>query len=423
MNHWVTVWATSLHGSYPHGTPLAQPDLALAIPDPARGLCDQAVRMVLHPAARGPRARVRLSNAHGDRPLTLAGLSLGEQWAAASLLPGSRVGLTVQGQDRVTLAPGESCWSDPVALSRAAASGGPGSGALALSGVVCGASGRISWHSKAMGSSYLGRPGHPAAADDEDESGLPFATTSWFWVDALDMELPGGSHCVVCLGDSLTDGTGTTLNGRDRWTDQLQRLLTRRLGPDAAPVCIVNAGIGGNQVVGSSASAADGAQRLRRGPPAVQRLAQDVLALSGVGSVIWLEGINDFSDGCGASVEAVIDGFRQGASRLHAAGLRVIGATVPSGLGAATAGHGGAQQDERRRRLNTWLRQRSVPEGVFDSVIDMDAALTDPVTGAMRAAYVPDGTLGGPGDHLHPNRAGHLAMAAAVDLDPLLMGV
>ena len=44
----------------------------------------------------------------------------------------------------------------------------------------------------------------------------------------------------------------------------------------------------------------------------------------------------------------------------------------------------------------------------------------DAQTGGMRAEFVPDSTMGGPGDQLHPNRAGYAAMAAAIDLAPLL---
>jgi hypothetical protein len=37
----------------------------------------------------------------------------------------------------------------------------------------------------------------------------------------------------------------------------------------------------------------------------------------------------------------------------------------------------------------------------------------------MRAEFVPDNTLGGPGDKLHPNRLGYLAMGLAIDLNML----
>jgi len=59
--------------------------------------------------------------------------------------------------------------------------------------------------------------------------------------------------------------------------------------------------------------------------------------------------------------------------------------------------------------------------GLFDGMVDFDAATADPATGGMRAEFRPNSTTGGPGDGLHPNRAGYLAMGQAVDLR-LLMG-
>jgi len=50
-------------------------------------------------------------------------------------------------------------------------------------------------------------------------------------------------------------------------------------------------------------------------------------------------------------------------------------------------------------------------------VADFDAATIDPASGALRPEFRPDSALGGPGDGLHPNRAGYQAMANAVDLE------
>ena len=47
---------------------------------------------------------------------------------------------------------------------------------------------------------------------------------------------------------------------------------------------------------------------------------------------------------------------------------------------------------------------------------DFDAATVDAKTGGLREEFVPNSTVGGPGDHLHPNRAGYQAMGNAVDL-------
>ena len=124
-------------------------------------------------------------------------------------------------------------------------------------------------------------------------------------------------------------------------------MLSRRLG---GRWVVVNAGIGGNQVVGPAQYAPD--KPFPGGPSAISRLERDVLSLSGVKAVIWLEGTNDFS--------------RTG--------------------------------------------------GVFDGVADFDRATTDPGTGAMKAEFVPDNTVGGPGDKLHPNRLGYQAMGMSIDL-------
>lgn len=99
-------------------------------------------------------------------------------------------------------------------------------------------------------------------------------------------------------------------------------------------------------------------------------------------------------------------------------GVRVVGATVTTALGSSSAAHGSAEQDGKRRALNAFIRSG----GMFESVADFAVATLDPTTGEMRAEFVPDSTTGGPGEKLHPNRAGYAAMAAAIDLTPLMAG-
>lgn len=219
-------------------------------------------------------------------------------------------------------------------------------------------------------------------------------------MDALDAWLPAEAQAIAAFGDSLTDGTATTLNGHDRWTDVLQREL---LAAGRQGFAVVNAGIGGNQICGPDAAAGP----WRGGPAAIERLERDVLTLSGVRAVFWMQGINDFSDNGQAETDTVIRAMADAVERLRTRGLRVIGATVPSALGSTRPGHGGALQDTRRRAFNAAVRQGSL----FDRFVDLDRDLTDPSTGALKAAYNGDSTTGEPGDGVHPNRAGHAAMA------------
>jgi hypothetical protein len=44
------------------------------------------------------------------------------------------------------------------------------------------------------------------------------------------------------------------------------------------------------------------------------------------------------------------------------------------------------------------------------------AATLDPQSGTLRSEFQPSSSTGGPGDCLHPNRAGYQAMANSIDL-------
>ena len=180
---------------------------------------------------------------------------------------------------------------------------------------------------------------------------------------------------------------------------------------------VLNAGIGGNQVAGPSDYSPH--KPFPGGPSAGARVDRDVLSLSGVSSVIWLEGINDFSKNGNASAETVQTRMKEIVSRMRSRqpGIKVFGATVVTALGATSAAHGFPEQDEKRQALNQFIRT----SGVFDGVVDFDSVTIDPATGGLRPEFVPDSTTGGPGDKLHPNRAGYLAMGNAIDLD-MVMG-
>jgi len=414
---WVTSWAASIQGPYPIGNPSAMPDMSRVFPVPAsgtQGARDQSFRMIVRPTLWGRETRIRLSNALGTKPVTFDGVHVGLQNSGAEITVGTNRAITFDGKRRVTVAAGQSVWSDAVALPfvRDATSIELAGRKLAVCFQVVGVSGPMTWHAKALQSSYVTWPGAGAKGHEESEGAFPFATAAWFFLDALDMRDHGTTseaYAVVAFGDSITDGTASTMNGDDRWPDVLDRRLRAAHGNRIA---VVNAGIGGNQVVGPTVYPPP--KPFPGGPSALSRLERDVLSLSGVKAVIWLEGTNDFSRNGNASFEAVEKGMRDGVARIRARipGVRVIGATVVSALGSTSAAHGFKEQDDKRRQLNEFIRT----SGVFDGVADFDKVVTDPQTGAMRAEFVPENTLGGPGDKLHPNRLGYGAMGAAIDL-------
>jgi lysophospholipase L1-like esterase len=407
---WVTSWTASVHGPYPTGNASAQPDLHFAFPSAATGARDQTFRLIVLPDVWGPQIRLRLSNAFGTRPVTFDGVFAGLQNSGGAVVAGTNRAARFGGKATVTVAPGESVWSDTIALAYSGVLTGR---KLAVSFHVAGESGPITWHAKALTTSYLSPPGAGAKGDQEGEAAFPFTTTSWYFLDAIDVMAPENTRVVVALGDSITDGTASTLNGDDRWPNVLSRRLHAAYGDR---VSVVNAGIGGNQVVGPAEYSA--AKPFAGGPSAGQRLERDLLSLSGVTAVVWLEGINDFSRNADATVESVEAGMKDVVGRIRAKFPKalVMGATVTSALGSSNAAHGSAGEDEKRKALNEFIRH----SGVFDGVADFDQATVDPQTGGLRAEFVPDSTTGGVGDKLHPNRAGYLAMGMAIDLKLLM---
>ena len=411
---WVSAWMGAVQGPYPIGNPSAQPDLSLAFPVPEQGAQDQTFRLMVRPDIWGTHVRIRLSNVLGTRPVTFDGVYAGLQQGSSAVLQGTNQPVSFSGKSSVDIPAGASAWSDPVALpfvqdKDASLLVGR---RLAVSFHINGQSGPMTWHAKALNTSYISRPGAGSVGRSEAEEAFPFSTTSTYFLDAVDMMAPEDTKVVVAFGDSITDGTGTTLNGDDRWPDVLSRKLHAVYGNK---VSVVNAGIGGNQIVGPSSYSAQ--TPFPGGPSAQMRVERDLIGVSGVTSIIWMEGINDFSKNANASVDAVKQAMKDvvGRTRSQLPDVRIIGATLTTALGSTSAAHGHAEQNSKREELNHFIRT----SGLFDDVADFDAATLDPATGGMKKEYVADSTTGGPGDRLHPNRAGYQAMAEKIDVSRL----
>ena len=408
--NWIAAWTASVHGPYPIGNPTAQPELKFVFASPEQGAVDLTFRQIVKPDIWGREARIRLSNAFGTRPVTFDGAYIGLQNSGAAILPGTNTKVLFGGKTSVTIAPGEMAVSDPVALSfvRDPADKLLTGRMLAISFHVAGETGPMTWHAKALRTSYLTAPRAGSLGADTNEQAFQFSTTSWYFLDMVAMTAAPGARAIVTFGDSITDGTASTMNGDDRWPDVFSRRLHAAVGDRFS---VVNEGIGGNQVIGPAEYGP--ASPVPGGPAAISRLDRDIVSLPGAGAVIWLEGINDFGTGK-ASVEAVMEGYRKGVAHLRAKipGVKVYVATLTSALNAANATHGSAEVDQKRRALNAFFRTSKL----FDGVADFDAATFDAATGEIKPTHQPNSAIGGPGDKLHPNRAGYAAMGSAIDL-------
>jgi lysophospholipase L1-like esterase len=224
----------------------------------------------------------------------------------------------------------------------------------------------------------------------------------WFNLAALEVERCAPAKLIVALGDSITDGKGSTTNGNDRWTDRLAQRL--QADPKHRDTAIVNQGIGGNRLLN------DGL-----GPSALARLDRDVLAQPGVTHLVLLEGINDLGtltlnapvsdDAHDTHIARIIGAYRQIIARAHGKGIKVIGATIMPFIGNGYY-HADARNEADRQAVNAWIRTA----GHFDAVIDFDRITRDPAhPERLLPAY-------DSGDALHPSPTGYKAMGDAIPL-------
>ena len=385
-----------------HSDSYGNPDLRFAFPNAADGAVEQTFRLIIKPDLFGEEYRLRFSNLFGKQPLSLKAISVAVQDYAGNIIPGTLRVVTFNGAADVTIQPGKQTYSDSFKSPAAVDNPLLQRRNFAVSFAVQGKTGPMTWHIDGLSTSYISAPNSGDHTKDIHDFALPNTTTAVFFLDAMDVMATADTAVVCAFGDSLTDGTFSTINGNDRWSNALSIRLHEAYGNK---VSVVNEGIAGNTVIKPQVI----------GPPALERLDRDILGLSGLTAVVWLQGINDFGAG-NATANALIAGLKDGISRLHAAGIKVIGATITSSLNCTLLPTwGNAGTDTRRRATNDFIRH----SGLYDSVADMDAATIDPRTGELKAEFVPDSSTGSPGDKLHPNRAGYQAMANTIDLKVL----
>ncbi|MFF8912133.1 GDSL-type esterase/lipase family protein [Streptomyces sp. NPDC015032] len=323
--------------------------------DPAR----RTIRNVVHTSIGGDAARITLSNVFGTHPLVV-------DHATVNTRP-----VTFRGAGAVTIAAGGQVVSDPVHVPVAADAD------LVVTLRTPTAEGPVTVHPGSHQTSYVA-----------DERGTR-RTTDWRYLTAVDVHNTSAAGTIAVIGDSLTAGSGSTLDTNSRWPDVLADRLGGRYG-------VVNAGIAGNRIL-----------RDGRGVRASARFDRDVLDIAGVRTVVVALGINDVQQvPQETDPQRITDALHSLTRRAHARGLRVVGATLMPYEGFRTWT---PAQDTVRERVNALIRAG----GVFDAFIDFDKAARDPFRPTrLLPAY-------DSGDHLHLNDRGYRRLGSLVDLSAL----
>jgi len=355
---------------------------------------NRTIRQVVHLSIGGNKIRLRLSNEFGTKPVLIGAASVAMAGAGSDIASASLRPLTFGGSKSVIIPPGAPALSDPAELNVAPLSD------LAVSLYLPAATDLGTVHATGLQTAYVS-----AAGDFTTSSEFPVVDrfANRFFLTGVMVEPGSPVRAIITFGDSITDGTASTVNANGRWPD----VLARRLKEAGVSVAVQNQGIAGNRVL------SDGA-----GISALARFERDVLSQPGVSHVVIFVGINDIGwpgtaiepSGIVRTADEIIAGYKQLIERAHLRSIKVMGSPLTpfenALAGTPNQGYFTPDKEAKRQAVNNWIRT----SGAFDGIIDFDRVLADTARpAAIAAAY-------DSGDHLHPNDAGYKAMGESIDL-------
>lgn len=370
---WVGTWSTSPQLVEPGNMP----------PEP--GLSNNSLRQVVRVSTGGDMLRIRFSNEFSKSPVTMRTVQIAVSRGGSAIDGSTMKELKFNGKSEVTMDPGLAITSDPIAFKLTPRMD------VAITISYGQTSATTTGHPGSRTTSYL-LAGN--ATSTTDFTGA-VTTDHWYNINAIDVLAPSPAACIAILGNSITDGRGSTTNMQNRWPDVFSESLLKN--PGTLQVGVLNLGIGGNCVLSGGL-----------GPTAVSRYERDILNQAGVRWAVVFIGVNDIggvktADAATTKTNDLIAAFQQMIAKAHAKNIRIYGATILPFNG---NGYYNPYSETCRSAVNQWIRTK----GHYDRVIDFEKAMRNPQdTLRLLSTYQNDG--------LHPDAAGYKTMGEFIDVN------
>ena len=358
---WEATWATAIEFTGPSDMP-------------ASSLSNRAIRQIIHVSKGGTQLQLKLSNVHSKEPVDIKSVFIADAKEASDIDAKTAKYVTFNGKRNITIEPGKDLTSDvigynlkPLQLLSITINYGESTPVNASS------------HRGSRTTSYIIK----GVAKPKTKFIDAEKVDHWYNIASLDVlrSNPAEANAIVVLGNSITDGRGSTTNKQNRWTDAMAEAL-------GGETSVLNLGIGGNSVLWGGLS-----------EPAVKRFNRDILEQQGVKTLIIFQGVNDIGGSRGNSEEVakkLTEAYKSFIDQGHARGWKVIGATITPFKGNS---YYSFFHEAARQVVNEWIRT----SGAFDAVIDFDELVRDPQDPTKLKAEYSD-------DWLHLNPTGYAAM-------------
>lgn len=348
---------------------------------PAPGLAHNSLRQVVRVSLGGENLQVKLSNDYGESQLEIKSVYIALSKGGSNIDASTAKYLTFDKKRNITIKASSSVISDSITFKL------PPLRELTIT-INYGETPKvITGHPGSRTTSFLTQ----GTSTPKSDFSHAVTTDHWYTISGIDVDAKAGA-CVAVLGNSITDGRGSTTNGQNRWTDVLATCLQQNTS--TKNVGVLNLGIGGNSVV-----------RGGLGDPALKRFQRDILSQNGVKWLIIYEGVNDLgwcNDGK-AMAKELIAAYQKMITKAHACGILVYGATITP---VKNHSYFTEEHELGRAAVNQWIRN----SGWFDEVIDFDSILRD----KNDLLKIDDKWQS---DYLHPNEMGYERMGKNVNVD------
>lgn len=370
--HWVGTWGTAPQLVERHNNP------------PTPGLTNNSLRQIVQVSIGGKKVRLKLTNEFSKEPTEIKAIELSiakTSGSSSEIDEASTVSLTFNGKQSVTIPAGGMIVSDAVKFPIGNREN------VAITIHYGQTSPSVSGHPGSRTTSYL------KEGNTTDFTGA-IRTDHWYNIQTLEVEASKKAGAVVILGNSITDGRGSTTNEQNRWADVFSRRLLQNKA--TKQVGVLNMGIGGNCVL-----------RGGLGPTGKDRYHRDLFGQEGVKWIILFEAVNDLGSSWNGvqTAERIIDVYKEIIDEAHQKGIRVYGATITPFKG---NNYYSADHEKGRSTLNEWIRTTNQ----LDGIIDFDQAVRNPQDlEAMQKEFLFEN------DWLHFNAKGYETMGSSIDLN------
>ncbi|MBQ4229955.1 MAG: SGNH/GDSL hydrolase family protein, partial [Salinivirgaceae bacterium] len=222
---WVGTWGTAVQLTEPHNCP----------PEP--GISGNTIRQKIRVSIGGETVRLKLSNEFGNDVLKIDAVSLAPALEGSKIDAAKAVNVLFGGKQAIDIEKGKSVISDALQFALTPRMD------VAVTIAYTFVPSDITGHPGSRTTSYILTGNELNNTDFADA----VTTDHWYTIERLDVVADEPTAAIAIVGNSITDGRGSTTNQVNRWTDVFsERLLAN---PATSNLAVLNMGIGGNCVI------------------------------------------------------------------------------------------------------------------------------------------------------------------------------